>query len=42
MDDWNAERAIAGVIAKTDYEGRILVINIRDTIDYMTAQYRLY
>lgn len=42
MDNWNAERAIAGVIAKTDYEGRILVINIWDTIDYMTARDGLY
>lgn len=38
MDDRNAGRAMAGVIANTDYEGRIRIINIWDAIDYMKAQ----
>jgi len=38
MDDRNAERAIAGVIENTYYEGRILVIDIWTAIEYMESQ----
>lgn len=38
MDDRNAERAIAGVINNTYYEGRIRIINIWDAIEFMTSQ----
>lgn len=38
MDDRNAERAIAGVINNTYYEGRIQMINIWEAIEYMTSQ----
>lgn len=38
VDDRNAEQAITGVINNTYYEGRIRIINIWDTIEYMTTQ----
>jgi hypothetical protein len=37
MDDRNAERAIAGVLENTYYEGRVRVINIWDAIDYLDS-----
>lgn len=37
MDDKNAERAIAGVISNTYYEGRVRIINIWDAIAYMES-----
>ena len=37
IDDRNAERAISGVIANTYYEGRIRVLNIWDTIEYIES-----
>ena len=38
MDDRNAERAIAGVIENSYYEGRIRVIDIWTAIEYMELQ----
>jgi hypothetical protein len=38
MDDRNAERAIAGVIENSYYEGRIRVIDIWTAIEYMESQ----
>lgn len=38
MDDRNAERAISGVIENTYYEGRIRIIDIWTTIEYMESQ----
>jgi hypothetical protein len=38
IDDRNAERAIAGVIENTYYEGRIRVIDIWTAIEYMETQ----
>ncbi len=38
MDDRNAERAIAGVIENTYYEGRIRVIALWTALEYMEAQ----
>jgi len=38
MDDRNAERAIAGVIENSYYEGRICIIDIWTAIEYMEAQ----
>jgi len=38
MDDRNAERAIAGVIDDSYYEGRIRVIDIWTAIEYMESQ----
>ena len=38
MDDRNAERAIAGVIENSYYEGRIRVIDIWTAIEYMEPQ----
>lgn len=38
MDDRNAERAIAGVIDNSYYEGRIRVIDIWTAIEYMESQ----
>lgn len=37
MDDRNAERAIAGVIQNTYYEGRIRIINIWNAIEQMES-----
>ncbi len=37
LDDRNAERAIAGVIQNTYYEGRIRIINIWDAIERMES-----
>ena len=38
MDDRNAERAVAGVIENSYYEGRIRVIDIWTAIEYMESQ----
>jgi len=38
MDDRNAERAIAGVIENSYYEGRIRVIDIWTAIEYIESQ----
>ena len=38
MDDRNAERAIAGVIENSYYEGRIRVIDIWTAIEYMESR----
>jgi hypothetical protein len=38
MDDRNAERAIAGVIENSYYEGRMRVIDIWTAIEYMESQ----
>ncbi|WEL18080.1 Uncharacterized protein SVXHr_1918 [Halorhabdus sp. SVX81] len=38
MDDRNAERSISGVIKNTYYEGRIRVLNIWETIDYIESR----
>jgi hypothetical protein len=38
IDDRNAERAIAGVIENSYYEGRIRVIGIWTAIEYMESQ----
>jgi len=38
MDDRNAEKAIAGVIENTYYEGRIRIIDIWTAIEYMESQ----
>ena len=38
MDDRNAERAIAGVIENSYYEGRICIIDIWTAIEYMESQ----
>jgi hypothetical protein len=38
IDDRNAERAIAGVIENSYYEGRIRVIDIWTAIEYMESQ----
>jgi len=38
MDDRNAERAVAGVIENSYYEGRIRVIDIWMAIEYMESQ----
>jgi hypothetical protein len=38
MDDRNAERAIAGVIENSYYDGRIRVIDIWTAIEYMESQ----
>lgn len=37
MDDRNAERAIAGVITNTYYEGCVRMINIWDAIAFMES-----
>ena len=38
IDDRNAERAIAGVIETSYYEGRICIIDIWTAIEYMESQ----
>jgi len=38
MDDRNAERAISGVIENSYYEGRIRVVDIWTTLEYMESQ----
>ena len=38
MDDRNAERAIAGVIENSYYEGGIRVIDIWTALEYMESQ----
>jgi len=38
MDDRNAEKAIAGVIENTYYEGRIRIIDMWTAIEYMESQ----
>jgi hypothetical protein len=35
IDDWNAERAISGVIDNTYYDGRIRVLSIWDSVEYI-------
>jgi len=38
MDDRNAEKAIAGVIENTYYEGRVRIIDMWTAIEYMESQ----
>jgi hypothetical protein len=39
LDDRNAERAIAGVIGNTYYEGRVRFLRIWETIEYIESNY---
>ena len=38
IDDRNAERAIAGVVENSYYEGRIRIVDIWTAIEYMESQ----
>lgn len=38
IDDRNAERAIAGVVGNSYYEGRICIVDIWTAIEYMESQ----